>query len=87
MSGMTPEERRDLIEAVTHAMTAAIGPTGDMTRAVIAAKVDGLIDARKRFVAAGWPEWLIHSALTAFITGSGAPVAFQVASEPDDEST
>lgn len=70
---MTPEERRELIEAVTGAMSASIGPTGDMHRAVMAAKVDGLIDARKRLVGAGWPEWMIHAALMAFITGQATP--------------
>jgi hypothetical protein len=74
---VTPQERQELAEAVTAAMMSMIGPTGDMQRAIISAKVDGLIDARKRFLAAGWPEWLIHSALMSFIAGTAVPTILQ----------
>jgi hypothetical protein len=76
---LTDDERHELIESITMMLTSTIGPTGDLHRAVIAAKVDGLIDARKRFLAAGWPEWLIQSVLVAFITNRAMPVK-----EPDE---
>lgn len=74
---MTPQERREMAETIVQSMTSMIGPTSDMQRSIVAAKVDGLIDARKRFVEAGWPEWLIHAALMTFITGQSTPVVFQ----------
>jgi hypothetical protein len=74
---MTPEEKREIIEVVT----SLIGPTGDYHRAITAAKVDALIDARDRFVKAGWENWLIHAALMTFITGQSTPVVFQTNGE------
>lgn len=81
---MTPDERRELIEAVTGAMSASVGPTGDLHRAVMSAKVDGLIDARQRFINAGWPDWMVYAAVMALITGASAPYPVQVGIQSDD---
>lgn len=66
---MTPQERKEMVEAVAASIIHMTGPMGDLTRAMMAAKVDGLIDARQRMVQAGWPEWMVHAAMMAFITG------------------
>lgn len=66
---MNPDERREFSEAIVEAMTSRIGPMHDMTKSLMAAQVDGLIDARRSFVNAGWPEWLILATLEAMITG------------------
>lgn len=45
------------------------GPTADLTRAVVNARIDCLLDAYKRFSAAGWPDYVIVPVMVALAGG------------------
>jgi len=61
------EETRKLQELFTTMFASMTGPISDMTRSLMAAYADGLVDARKAMLAAGFPEWMIHDLLLGMI--------------------
>ena len=67
---MTPQERTELLETIVAAMTATTGPVNDMIRSTMAATVDGLIDARRQMINAGWPEWMVMDAMEVLMGAS-----------------
>lgn len=62
---MDAKDRDEIAEAVTLILNTMIGPTGDLVRAMMAAQVDGLIDAYQRFQGAGMPDWMTMEAMKA----------------------
>lgn len=77
MSEFDAKEKEEMIRLIVQSMSQMIGPTSDMVRARMAAEVDGLIDARRRFLEAGWPEWMINSIMLGMLDatpiGAGGP--------------
>lgn len=58
---------RQFVKVGIESIQQATGPLGDMMRAMSAAQVDSLVDARARFVDAGWPDELINAAILGMI--------------------
>lgn len=79
MTALNPAENEELIRLIVQSMASMVGPTADMIRAKMAAEVDGLVDAQKKFSAAGWPEWMVNSIMLGLIratpVGVGGPKA------------
>jgi len=78
---MDDKEAREVQELFTTLIASMTGPISDMTRSLMAAYTDGLIDARKAMLAAGFPDWMIHDLLLGMLgstkeslrkTGEGA---------------
>lgn len=66
---MTPAEMEELREQIVTMMASLTGPTSDAIRSQMAAQTDALIDARKRLIEAGWPEWMILEVCHSMLTG------------------
>lgn len=73
MSERNSEEVRELAKAMIEMFAQMTGPTSDLIRASMAARVDGLVDAHKRFAAAGWPTYLEAPVLVALAGGRSLP--------------
>lgn len=65
---MDNDEER-LTQMMARMMATMTGSVSDMIRAAMAAQVDGLIDARKRLLNAGWEEWMVAEAIGHIIRG------------------
>lgn len=62
--------RQKIIAELPQMMASMIGPSADYTRAMINAKVDSLIEARKSFRQAGWESWVEVPVLIALAGGT-----------------
>ena len=56
-------EMRMVEEMIARMFRQMTGPLSDMTRALMSAQVDGLIDARRKFAAEGWEDRMISEAM------------------------
>ena len=65
------EEVKRVVQEILALFSQMTGPTADLTRALINARVDALIDARKRMLDAGWETYLIAPVLVALAGGHG----------------
>ncbi len=70
MAEWNSTEKEEMVRLIVQSMSSMIGPTADLVRARMAAEVDGLIDAQKRFKAAGWPDWMINSIMLGLLDAS-----------------